>query len=302
MTPDRARPTVGQVELPDRGLLLVWQCPGPAGAPTLVLLHGVAMTAELAWSSIIARLGEHFRIVAPDLRGHGDGLPARQPYDLAECADDVAALADHLGIEQLVAVGYSMGGMVAQELWRRHRRLVSGLVLCASARNVRGSRMEQLAFIALPLLAASIRLSPMTNGLTAEPLEVALGDVPAEQRPWVGAQFSRTRLTTALSAIQAVGAFSSRDWITAVDVPTAVLVTMNDRLVPPSRQRRLANAIPGAWVLELPADHGVCVNAPTLFAKGLLTAADVVTGARRSDGTAAERKDIGDEDRPGTAC
>jgi 3-oxoadipate enol-lactonase len=273
-------PTVAHVEIPGRGELLAWQCPGPRYAPTLVLLHGVAMTAELAWSQVIAELGKHFRVVAPDLRGHGEGLPSRQPYDLAECADDIAALADVLGIDRLVPVGYSMGGMVAQELWRRHRSLVSGMVLCASARNVRGSPMEQLAFIALPFLEASIRMSPVTNGLRAEPLEIALGNVPPERRAWVRAQLHRTSFVTALSAIHAVAAFSSHDWIGEVDVPTAVLVTTEDRLVPPSRQHRLANAVPDASVLELPADHGVCVNAPTLFADALLQASGAVTGIR----------------------
>jgi 3-oxoadipate enol-lactonase len=238
------------------------------------------MTAELAWSQVIETLGERFRVVAPDLRGHGDGLPSRQPYDLRECADDIAALADVLGIEEFVPVGYSMGGMVAQELWRRHRRLVSGMVLCATARNVRGSPMEQLAFIALPFLEASIRMSPVTNGLRAESLEVALGEVPPERRSWVRAQLHRTSLVTALSAMHSVAAFSSHDWIGDVDVPTAVLVTTQDRLVPPSRQRRLANAIPEAIVLDLPADHGVCMNAPTLFADALLRASTAVTGVR----------------------
>ncbi len=278
MTRDGQAPTVGTVDLPGRGQVLVWQSAGPRSAPTLALLHGVAMTAELAWSQVIAALGEQFRVVAPDLRGHGDGLPGRQPYNLAECADDIAALADVLGIDQLVPVGYSMGGMVAQEIWRRHRTLVSGMVLCATARNVRGSPMEQLAFIALPLVEASIRMSPVTNGLRAEPLEVALGEIPTERRSWVRAQLGRTSLVTALSAIQAAAAFSSHDWIGHVDVPTAVLVTTEDRLVPSSRQRRLAKAIPGAIVLDLPADHGVCVNAPAVFADALLKAGRAVTG------------------------
>lgn len=278
MSRDGRTSTVEKVELPGKGRLLVWQCPGPSDAPTLVLMHGVAMTAELAWSQVIGALGEHFRVIAPDLRGHGDGLPSRQPYDLAECADDIAALADVLGVARLVPVGHSMGGVVAQELWRRHRSLVSGMVLCASARNVRGSPMEQLAFIALPFLEASIRMSPMTNGMNAEPLEVALGEVPPDRRSWVRSQLGRTSLVTALSAMHAVAAFSSHDWIGGVDVPTAVLITTEDQLVPPSRQRRLAKAIPGAIALDLPADHGVCVNEPTLFADALLYAGRAVTG------------------------
>jgi pimeloyl-ACP methyl ester carboxylesterase len=55
----------------------VWQCAGPPDAETLVLLPGVTMTAELCWFRVLERLGRQFRIVAPGLRGHGDGRAAR---------------------------------------------------------------------------------------------------------------------------------------------------------------------------------------------------------------------------------
>ena len=54
--------------------------------------------------------------------------------------------------------------------------------------------------------------------------------------------------------------------------PTAVVVTARDRIVPKSRQMKLARAIPGASVHELDADHAVCVTAPQLFSQTLLQA------------------------------
>jgi len=54
-----------------------------------------------------------------DHRGHGRGIRSAKPFRLADCADDVAALADRLGIETFIPVGYSMGGTVAQLMWRR---------------------------------------------------------------------------------------------------------------------------------------------------------------------------------------
>jgi len=65
-------------------------------------------------------------------------------------ADDVAALADVPAVDSFIAVGYSMGGMVAQLVYRRHSPMTSGLVLCATARNVLGSSAEKLAALALP--------------------------------------------------------------------------------------------------------------------------------------------------------
>ncbi len=70
----------------------------------------------------------------------------------------------------------------------------------------------------------------------------------------------------------ALGRFSSRAWIGGVDVPTAVVVTSRDVLVPTARQRALAAAIPGATVVELDGDHGVFVTDPRAFAAALVEA------------------------------
>ena len=269
-----AAPLTRLVELPGRGVTRVWECAGPPGAGTLMLIHGVACTAELNWGKVFAPLARHYRVIAPDLRGHGDGIRAGSRFRLEDCADDVAALAAALGIPRFAAVGYSMGGMVAQLLYRRHASLLSGLVLCSTAGNVRESPMEQLAALALPAAAAALRWNPLLQMVSAEvPGMALLGHVddPATAR-WARAQLSRTTLATAVSAIEGVCEFSSDGWIGQVDVPAAVVVTARDRIVPAGRQLRLARAIPGASVHEVDADHGACINAPQLFAPALLDA------------------------------
>ena len=85
------------VETAGRGRLVVWDTPGPVGAPTLVLLHGVTLDAATNWSGAVPTLAQHFRVLAMDLRGHGGGPPARVPYRLEDCADDVAAVVRALG-------------------------------------------------------------------------------------------------------------------------------------------------------------------------------------------------------------
>src|SRR5438045_805798 len=125
-----------------------------------MLIHGVTFTAELNWGKVFAPLARHFHVAAIDLRGHGDGISTGSRFRLEDCADDIAALAQVLGIGRFVAVGYSMGGMVAQLLYRRHPSLLSGLVLCATARNVLGSPAERLAALALPTAAAAIQWNP----------------------------------------------------------------------------------------------------------------------------------------------
>jgi pimeloyl-ACP methyl ester carboxylesterase len=275
-------PLTRLVELPGRGVTRVWECAGPRGAEALVLIHGVTFTAELNWATVFAPLARHFRVIAIDLRGHGDGISAGSRFRLEDCADDIAALAEALGIGRFVAVGYSMGGIVAQLLYRRHASLLSGLVLCATARNVLGTPAERLATLGLPAAAAAVRWNPMFQSMSAEFLGTALlgpVDDPATAR-WARAQLRRTTLATAISAISAVCEFSSHSWISQVDVPTAVVVTTRDRVVPPSRQLKLARAIPGASVHEVDADHAVCLTAPQVFIPALLQACWSVTPGR----------------------
>ena len=281
MLGEAAVPRTRLVELPGRGTTRVWECGGP-GSGTLMLIHGVAGTAELNWGKVFAPLARHFRVVAADLRGHGDGIRLRSRFRLEDCADDVAALADVLGIGTFTAVGYSMGGLVAQMLYRRHTPLVSGLVLCSTACSVRGSRAEQLAGLAMPAMAAALRWNPMLQMVSAEAVGTALlgrTDDPATAR-WARAQLRRTSLATVVSAMPAVSAFSSDSWISQVAVPTAVVVTTRDSTVPPARQLELARAIPGASVHPVDAGHGACINAPQLLAPALLEACWTVAADR----------------------
>ena len=262
----------------------MWECAGPPGAETLMLIHGVACTAELNWGKVFSPLAAHFRVVAADLRGHGDGIRAGSRFRLEDCADDVAALAAVLGTGKFTAVGYSMGGMVAQLVYRRHASLLSGLVLCSTAGNV-GSPAQQLAAFALPAAAAGLQWNPVLQLVSAEVLGSALLgpiDDPATAS-WARAQLGRTTLASAASAIQAVSQFSSDGWISQVDIPTAVVVTTRDRIVPAGRQLGLARAIPGASVHEVDADHAVCITAPQVFARTLLEACWSVEPGRGRD-------------------
>ena len=92
-------------------------------------------------------------------------------------------------------------------------------------------------------------------------------------------QANVTSLPAAMSAVESAVEFTSHEWIAEVDVPTAVVITTADDVVPPSRQRRLARAIPHAAVFELIGDHAVILNDPARFAQVLIAASRSVTGA-----------------------
>ncbi len=89
---------------------------------------------------------------------------------------------------------------------------------------------------------------------------------------WRWSEFRRNDPVTLIEAAQALGHFTSHDWIGEVDVPTAIVVTRDDRLVPARRQRKLAAAVSGATVYEVDGDHPVGVHDPLRFAPVLLEA------------------------------
>jgi 3-oxoadipate enol-lactonase len=254
------------LDLPGRGRVVVWDAAGPPGAPVLFLIHGVTLTSALNWGGIVERLGRRHRVVLVDQRGHGDGLPGGV-FRLEDCADDLAAIAEHLGIRRVVAVGYSMGGLIAQLLWRRHPHLVAGLVLCSTARNVSGAPWEQSVSLMMPGLVTAAMWMPAAVAMRADLIGSALleSQCDAAQRRWALSEMRRTSLVNALSAMQAVAEFSSHSWIGSVDVPTAVVVTRHDRVVPARRQWKLARALPAAAVVELDGGHDVFLHSPARF-------------------------------------
>ncbi len=232
--------------------------PGPPGAPTVVLLHGLAATADLNWVRSYEPLSQSYRVIAMDHRGHGRGIRSKRMFRLEDCADDVVDLADALGVRCFIPVGYSMGGPIAQLIWRRHRARVDGLVLCATAARFGAGSERRLGSMGLGGLAVASRLTPgvlqrqFVNGV------VSRRDAEGPEL-WAREQVRRHDLTAVLEAGRAVGQFSSTRWISEVDVPTAVVVTTRDSLVPARRQLALAEAIAGTSVHLVEADHDAAV-------------------------------------------
>jgi 3-oxoadipate enol-lactonase len=264
------------VELPGRGTTFVYEQPGPPNARTVMLIHGLAASGALNWFPAFGPLSERYHIVAVDLRGHGHGIPARGNYRLADCADDVIALADHLGVDRFIPVGYLLGGFVAQLIWHRHRERVEGMVLCATSRNFGGTTRERWFYGSLWGAMTGLQVMrhvPPFRRRTREEPPFDPADLDGTRMPrWALAELRRCSPSTLLAAMNALGRFSSHEWIGGVDVPTAVVVTTKDKFVAPPRQLKLAQAIPGATVHPAHTDHAACVLGARRFIPALLEA------------------------------
>src|SRR5260221_9653585 len=185
-----------RVPLPGRGTTFVRQIEGPPGAPTLLLLHGWMASGGLNWFRVFDALGEHFNVVAVDMRGHGRGIRNGRRFRLADCADDAAATLDELGVGPVIAVGYSLGGPVAQLLWRRHPEKVEGLVLCSTAHRLMPGVREQWIFTTVMAVGAgSTRLGQIATKVPIKRVQRLLPGASAQRpstiRAWARAEVGR---------------------------------------------------------------------------------------------------------------
>ncbi len=182
---------------------------------------------------------------------------------LTDCADDVAALLNELGATKAIAVGYSMGGSVAQLLWRRHPDKVAGLVLCATA-PAYSAESRHLTDASLATLAALTRVAGQLAAVPAAGanlLRRVRADRPAGFLEWTAQEMRRHDVRMLTEAARSITRFDSRSWIGDIDVPTTVLRTNRDRLVDPARQTAFVTNIPGARLVEHDGGHTACARA-----------------------------------------
>lgn len=231
-----------------------------------------------------------------DLRGHGRGIPLRGRFRLADCADDVVALADVLGIERFVPVGYSLGGPVAQLVWRRHHERVQGMVLCATSRNFGGTRQERWFYSTLlagiyGLNAARYVPGPHRHGAVDHASEGSPEISGERLSRWALRELRLASPSAVLQAMNAMGRFSSHTWVSGIDVPAAVVVTTLDRFVAPDRQLKLARALPNVTIHPCHANHAACVIGSTRFVPALVDACQSVRDRAMADSAAVSAPD-----------
>jgi len=271
------------LELPGRGRTWLTDVPGPSPtSPAVVLLHAVGCTGMLTWFPAVSALARKYRVVAFDQRWHGRGIVSEH-FSIRDCADDVAAVADVLGLDTPVVAGYSMGSIVAQRCWRQHPRRFGGLVLAATTDHFRTTGRErvfhqgmELGMGALRTLSRSKTISAAARATTDTLLD------PSDTHQWALQEWRSTSSWAVAQAVASLGRHHSTPWLPTIDIPTAVVVTTRDKVLPPERQRAIAALIPGATVHEAPCGHAGCVLQADAFVPAFLEAVDVTMGRRAS--------------------
>ncbi|MEU1521933.1 alpha/beta hydrolase [Nocardia rhamnosiphila] len=254
---------------------------GPAGAPTVVLAHGI-LCAIPFWRRIITDLATDFRVVAYDQRGHGrSGIPPRGRYTLDHLGDDLAAVLETTvpAGERAVVVGHSMGGIAVLACAQRHpERIATTVAAAALVNSTPGEILDNVRFLRGPE-----RLIRARGGLARA--VVPLAGVPLPRRlPLRHALLRRVAVgagapgPVSLALDEIIAATPSRGrggygatlvrMVTALDpgaltVPTLVIAGLRDRIAPVQRSRFIADRLPSLIdLVELETGHCGPLEAP----------------------------------------
>jgi pimeloyl-ACP methyl ester carboxylesterase len=218
------------------------------------LIHGWNLEGALTFHRIVPQLAEHYRVIVPDLRNHGRSEWVRGNVEIADLADDVAGVLDTIDCGPAAVFGYSMGGMVVQELARRHPRHVRAMILAATAAHPI-SRVRPLTRALFLLGRTGLRLSNREAARVTGELLYRGGSLLPQHRLWMHQALLRRDADMYYSIGAAVWRFDSRQWVGRLPQRKLVVITTDDQVVPPSTQYELSELLPDADVVEIVGGH-----------------------------------------------
>ena len=247
--------------VPTRDIITYYEEAG-SGDP-LVLIMGLGGDLQ-GWALTAPALAKQFRVITYDNRGAGRTSAPDKPYTVAGMADDLAELLDALKITKAHILGYSMGGMIAQEFALKYPNRVDKLILLATSAgpdgysrtivknwvNVRRSNMsrEHIARNSAPFVYTAELLDD------SDRFERAIQN--SVSNPYAQQDHAYMRQA------DAVLNFSSADRLGSIKAETLVVVNKDDILIPPRNGKKLNSGIGGSTLLELDGAHAGVIEYP----------------------------------------
>jgi pimeloyl-ACP methyl ester carboxylesterase len=265
---------------------------GPGDATPIVLLHGVNLSSAL-YHHALADLGDRFRVIALDWRGHGRSRAGRDGYGPGQLGTDVATLLEHLDLTDAVVLGHSMGGMGLGRFAVDHPDVrssrVSGLVFCDTAAFDVGHLPRILRSLQPRLVSLSARRPELIGKIEQAPRgdlayaanRFVFGKNPdpiaVEQHRLMLDAMSPTAMTNSLLPLLSHDLRSS---LPSVTTPSLVMVGADDRLTPPIQAEGLLRLLSNGRLHTFPdVGHVPMLECREEFARVLAAFVDEVQSA-----------------------
>jgi 3-oxoadipate enol-lactonase len=220
--------------------------------PALLFCHSLTFDSSM-FDAQAQALAEHFRVIRLDLHGHGQSSHPLEDFELEQMAEDLCKVLDHLQIDRCGYVGHSMGGMVGMRFALAHPDRVAALALLNTSANEQEQPLRDI-FHQVNEDSRGKPTNPATvdfvlglmfseGFITAQPSTVApFRQMLAEPPEGDGIYFAAKAVIWRSSVL---------DQLAQIDIPTLVLTSDIDTSVPASHSRDIAQAVPGARLIEL---------------------------------------------------
>lgn len=235
----------------------------------LLLLHGLGST-KADWNLQVEEFSREFRIVAPDLRGHGNSSKPeeRSAYGIEKCAEDMHLLLKELGINKCTVVGFSMGGAIAFEMAVNFPEQVSKMVIVNTAPdfNDLGEMGEEMV--------RERTKSLKTSGMEPLARQISEGMFPGEdQKELRNTFFERARknpVDVYYNSFTTLMEWGIGEKIKKIDIPVLVIASDLD-YTPISLKESYVEKMPAAELVVIDnSRHGVTMDQPEQFNAALL--------------------------------
>jgi 3-oxoadipate enol-lactonase len=240
---------------------------GPEDAPVLVLSNSLGTSLEM-WDDQVPVLGDRFRLLRYDTRGHGRSPAPPGPYAIGDLGGDVVRLLDRLGIERASFCGLSVGGMTGMWLAAESPERVERLVLlCTSALlGPKGVWDERIA------TATEQGMAALVDGVIQRWFTSAFSQENPATVEKMAATLRETDPEGYAGCCAAIRDMDLRDRLPSIEAPTLVVSGAEDPATPPEHGKLIRDAIPGARFEVVPrAAHIANVERPEEIIQLILT-------------------------------
>ncbi len=249
------------------GISVNYEVDGPEGAPVVTMSHSLAANLDM-WEPQVTALKDRYRVVRYDTRGHGGTDAPEGPYSLDMLADDARALLLALGIGRTHFVGLSMGGMLGQNLALRHPEMFLSLSLCdTSAKMPPGAVANWDARIGV---ARDKGMDALVDGTVERWFTAPFRDANPHIVDPVREMIRTTPVVGFAGCCDALKTLDLIDRISAIDLPTLIIVGAQDQGTPVAASEAMNGQIAGSELVVLDdAAHLSNLEQPDAFSAAL---------------------------------